>query len=74
MKVISELAIQEEEELRVAVAMVFQAKNRLARRSGFSPAQVVLGRDPAAAGGVVAQLASGRAAHGLNQAVVYGEQ
>ena len=60
MKVIHELAIVDEQELRYAVGMVFQAKNRLARRTGFSPLQVVLGHDTTRPHGSVDQVLTGR--------------
>eukprot|EP00974_Lingulodinium_polyedra_P003609 339586-Lingulodinium_polyedra.AAC.1 len=44
-KVIAELSLVEEWELRYAVTMVFAAKNRMIRRAGWSLVQVVLGVD-----------------------------
>lgn len=45
LKMVHELVLNKEAALHVALAMAVQAKNRLARRCGKSPIQVVQGRD-----------------------------
>jgi hypothetical protein len=56
-KVVVELSLQEEWEVEHAVTSVFAAKNRMLRKSGYAPVQVVLGCDRTVPVGLVEQFA-----------------
>lgn len=56
LRFIHELCLQKEWELKYGIAMVIQAKNRLMRRCGMSPIQVVQGRDEVLPSSLLSQL------------------
>lgn len=56
LRLIHELSLQKEWELKYGLAMVIQAKNRLMRRCGMSPIQVVQGRDEVLPSSLLAQV------------------
>lgn len=60
LNIINELAITEDWEVKYAVAVVFSAKNRLMRKAGFSPYQVVFGGDAPHIAVLTSQLGEGR--------------
>ena len=56
LRIIHELTLKKEWELKYGLAMVVQAKNRLMRRCGMSPIQVVQGRDEVLPSSLLAQV------------------
>ena len=69
LRVIQELCLKEEWELRYAVGMVFQAKNRMSRSHGWSPIQVTQGRDAVIPSSLMQQLCSGEIKDRVNELV-----
>ena len=74
LKVVHELVFTSEPDLRYALAMCVQAKNRLMRRCGKSPIQVVQGRDEPLPSSLVAQIDRGEIKHSTNSRVLESEE
>ena len=71
---IHELSLNKESELKLATAMCCQAKNRLLRKCGRSPLQVVQGRDVVVPSALVQQVADGEVRMSTNHAITHDEE
>ena len=60
LRVVWELGIVDEWELRYALSMALSAKNKMLRKCGYSPLQVVTGQDTLCPAALADQLASGQ--------------
>ena len=74
LRVVRELSISKEQELRMAVAMCCQAKNRLLRKCGKSPLQVVQGRDHVVPSSLVQQVADGEVRMTTNHMISHDDE
>ena len=74
LRVIHELSITKEQELRLAVAMCCQAKNRLLRKCGKSPLQVVQGRDVTVPSSLMQQVADGEVRMATNHCITHDDE
>lgn len=74
LRVIHELSLTKEHELRLAVSMCCQAKNRLLRKCGHSPLQVVQGRDIVVPSALVQQVADGEVRMTTNHSISHDEE
>ena len=68
LRMIHELTLKKEWELRYALAMAVQAKNRLLRRCGKSPIQVVQGRDDVIPSALLEQVSKAEVKFATNSA------
>ena len=71
---VHELSVSKESELKLTVAMCCQAKNRLLRKCGRSPLQVVQGRDVVVPSALVQQIADGEIKMSSNHEVTHDEE
>ena len=74
LKMVQELVLTKESDLRCAVAMAVQAKNRLMRRCGKSPIQVVQGRDDVLPSSLLAQVDRGEVKFASNADILESEE
>ena len=74
LRMIHELTLKKEWELRYALAMAIQAKNRLLRRCGKSPLQVVQGRDNVIPSALLEQVGNAEVKFATNSACLEEEE
>eukprot|EP00438_Fugacium_kawagutii_P006229 Skav208378 [mRNA] locus=scaffold3508:51885:54965:+ [translate_table: standard] len=74
LRMIHELSVCTEKELRIAVAMACQAKNRLLRKCGRSPIQVTQGQDQVVPSSLLQQVADGEMKYSTNAAISSDEE
>lgn len=74
LRMVHELVLNKEAHLRYALAMAIQAKNRLSRRCGKSPLQVVQGRDQVIPSSLLEQVDRGEIQYGTNSQLLESEE
>ena len=74
LRVIHELSITKEQELRIALAMCCQAKNRLLRKCGKSPLHVIQGRDVVVPSSLMQQISDGEVRMSTNHSISHDEE